>query len=304
MSDNDDFDDFLLEESEINSYTSEESEDFEKNIIKIPYKESDDPNENLIDEKILEELCNEDNFADDDKICTGKYSIIIEYPIDYENYDLCKEFEFNEMIIEKGFSVIIPENKIFWIFSQPNTYYISHEIEKKNIIKDGQINYLDLDFITIRKNIRTSILPKNFLIEGMDKRFTIHCSDIENISPVYKPYESDNKRKLENVKLRDGIDYMKKKNREYAYIETDSEEYNSLYEDWIIEDLRNTYEIKKKSKLIFNLEKETNDGLQINNNVIIMNVISGSLKIVYTDLSSYDFCYFTYLPFITTKKKK
>ena len=302
----DDYNNDFLDDNEICSETSEEEEiNFFDTVIKVDkyYDGEVDPNKNLIDESIIEEICKIDDLDNLEKICTDKYSIVPEYPINFEEYDLCEDIKFEETKLSPGTYAIIPKNHIFWILSEPETYYIRSEIKLKEVKNEDFILGLDGESVVIKTNLNQNKLEKEKLKNSLqNKRCNIWCSDEKDVSPVHKPYGSMFKRKLENVLLKDGLSYIKKKKREYVNIEIEEDNIINL-NDKKFEIFKENYDFDYKSKLYFNLEKETQNGIELNENITVLHVLNGGIKLLYADERGIDYSYFTFLPFARIKKK-
>ena len=303
--DEDDINDFL-DDNEICSETSEEEEiNFFDTVIKVDkyYEGEVDPNKNLIDESIIEEICKIDDLDNLEKICTNNYSIVSEYPINFEEYDLCEDIKFEEKKLSPGTYAIIPKNYMLWIMSEPQTYYIRSEIKLKEVKNEDFILGLDADCVVIKTNLnQQKIETEKLKISLQNKRCNILCSDEKDVSPVHKPYGSMFKRKLENVLLKDGLKYIKKKKREYVNIEIEEHDIINL-NDKKFEIFRKDYDFDYKSKLCFNLNKGTQNGLEYNENIRIIHVLSGEITILVADEKWKEYSYITYLPYARIKKK-
>ena len=117
------------------------------------------------------------------------HSNIINYPIDYNIFPLAKKTKIIKVELNENQYLHIPAYWSHWVYTEPRTIALSFDI--KNILGKhdykSEIQHKIMQRIPYKKNGKKNKFNyDNFISNSLKYTFNAICSDIEDVSPVFK----------------------------------------------------------------------------------------------------------------------
>ena len=205
------------------------------------------------------------------------YSLINEYPIDYNSFPLAKKCKEYKIELSKNEYLVIPKYWCYWIFTEPNTLSINYQINNIEFIETTNDFYNSfknsLPFVKLinRVNISHDYFIKN------SRYFHYKCLFSEN----YKCSPINNKFYYETM-LRNII-YINDNKNYYSYIANNKIDKNNILSqynniNYLIS--KSFYKnINYNTSVFFTLDKKIDSGLRYDLTDNIIYVLDGKITI-------------------------
>jgi len=209
------------------------------------------------------------------------HSLIIDYPIDYDQFPLAKNNQIFKVELNKNEFLTIPLGWFHWIYTEPNTIAVSYEIANVNFkVLENNHFYNSFKFSNPYKgtnNINIDINYNEFINSTLNHTYRAIISDNSDCSPVIKnnQFKFFYENTLENII---SIHYNK-----FKYIGMNTIKNNTYVDKYkhinTIIEKELYYDIYYKSNLWFSLDKIINSGLHSDPYNNIMFVLTGKKTI-------------------------
>ena len=205
------------------------------------------------------------------------YSLINEYPIDYNSFPLAKNCKEYKIELSNNEYLVVPKHWFYWIFTEPNTLSVGYQINHINFIETTNDFYNSFtNSIPFVKSINRVNISYDYFIKN-SRYFCYKCLFSEN----YKCSPVNNKYCYETM-LRNII-YINENKNYYSYVEN-----NIIDENNILSQYNNVNYIINKSlykninyntSVFFTLNKKIDSGLHYNLTNNIIYVLDGKITI-------------------------
>ena len=209
------------------------------------------------------------------------HSEIIDFPINYDLFPKMKNIKFMEFTLNENEFLLIPNNWLHMVVTEPFTFALSFEIYKlygdeSSILVKNLMN--QLPYKSYGKN--TNFDYKSFISDHKDGKFRVLFSENSDLSPVVK----NNTIKYFKIATLEEA-YLEAKDKKYcAYVGQQDIDKNFNYNNiqFISKYINNIQEtdIHYQTRVWLSLNKSLNSGLHMDSNSKILYVLKGK-KTVY-----------------------